>query len=287
MVVDAEPLVRWVLVQLATDAGFAVIEAHDAEAALTLARNAATAIDLVFLSCPRMHADLTLASAIKQCRPTARVHLMTAFRADAFITRALALGVDRVLIKPMDYDNVRAIIHAARENLRVSADRRSEPFRLRIPPVLQRARNTMHAQLARAGGEPGGLGSAAKQADRLLQTHVLREEQFALPPLGLLPILAAGFIWPEMRPAIGMAANLRVDLHRMLEDHAAIIDALQTLRNVAERAGRSDLVLLAQTLTQHAETEAEVLYPATIVTGKFLETHFAKNGIDSGSLDVS
>jgi len=54
----------------------------------------------------------------------------------------------------------------------------------------------------------------------------------------------------------------------MLEEHEAIVAALQRLQAAAERAGRSDIVAFAQQLVQHARTEETVMYPAAVLVGR-------------------
>jgi len=54
----------------------------------------------------------------------------------------------------------------------------------------------------------------------------------------------------------------------MLAEHRGILEALNRLRDAAARAGRSDIVAFAETLTEHAQTEEEVMYPAAVLVGQ-------------------
>jgi ActR/RegA family two-component response regulator len=276
LVADQERLMRWYLAQVAEDSGCLTTEAHSLEMALALARDSVGPIDVMFLSCPQPFADLALVAAIRQFRPLCRVVVMTNFASEAFAAQAAALGVERVIVKPIEHEEVRTLVQAAPPMTAHPVEHRSKPFRFQLPQALKRERDSMYAQLARAGDEPGRVGSTAKQAERLLNAQSIYQERFVLPPLGLLPLLAAGVVWPEMHPAIAMAADLKSDLPRLLEDHAAIVAALRVLEDTALGAGRSDLALLAQKLIAHAETEAEILYPAAILTGRFLEIQLAR-----------
>ena len=56
----------------------------------------------------------------------------------------------------------------------------------------------------------------------------------------------------------------------MLAEHKAIVAALQTLRIAAQQVQRRDIEAFADQLILHAQTEEDVLYPATIVTGESL-----------------
>jgi hypothetical protein len=134
----------------------------------------------------------------------------------------------------------------------------------------------MFGRLAEAGVEQGSLGRAAKDVESVMKAHAGNEDLYGLPALGLLPLLAAGFAWPEMRPAVAMASTLHSSLPQMLEEHDALISALEQLECVARRHNRHDLAMLAQTLVHHVESETEVLYPAAIVAGKYLDTQLKR-----------
>ena len=72
-----------------------------------------------------------------------------------------------------------------------------------------------------------------------------------------------------------MAETLKANLPDLLEDHEEMLVVLRALERAARQAGRSDVAQLAQRLMDHAELEAEVLYPAAIVAGRFLESQLA------------
>ena len=273
LVVDEDRLMRWFLVQVAQDADCLAVEVPDAGAALAYLRESQTEVELVLLDCPRTYADLAAVAAIKRLRPACRLVLMTAFSAEAFISRARALGADQVLVKPVDPDGLKRVLDTLKRQ--APAAHRPPAFRLEIPKALQRDRDDLRGQLARVAGEVGQLGAMASRCVQVLLAHLLREERFALPPLSLLPLLANGFVWAEMGPGVVMAEMLKANLPDMLEDHEEMLVVLRALEQAARQAGRSDVTLLVQRLMEHAELEAEVLYPAAIVAGRFLETQLA------------
>jgi len=172
--------------------------------------------------------------------------------------------------KPADASDVASLF--ARVNTAAEAPQSSLTFSFEIPKSLQRERKQLHDELSRIAAERGSVGNAAQQVEQMLQAHCAHEEAFALPPLGLLPLLACGLAWSEMAPAVTMAARLKSSLPSMLEDHEAIVAALRAFERTAERAGRTELAPLARRLIEHAEMEAEVLYPASIVAGKLVES---------------
>jgi hypothetical protein len=139
-----------------------------------------------------------------------------------------------------------------------------------IPPSLQAEHAELHADVQRLTEEPGQIGAAAREVAALLAPHFAREEQYALPPLGVLVALAAGRITPDMPAALAAARKLNSLLPQMLEDHIAIVGALQTLADLAREVDRPDVAEFAQKVIVHAQVEEEVLYPAAIVVGEYL-----------------
>jgi hypothetical protein len=142
---------------------------------------------------------------------------------------------------------------------------------LRIPRSLQAEHEELRAALTRLATEPGRIGEAAAEVASLFQHHAAREEEFALPLLGLLEPLAAGTATRGVPDAIAMARRLRTELPRMLDDHLAIVAAVQILLDRANELGRTDASDFAHALIQHAQVEEEVLYPAAILVGAYLE----------------
>ena len=61
-----------------------------------------------------------------------------------------------------------------------------------IPRPLKLEHEELHEQLRKATRESGRLGEAGKAVAKLMHPHFVKEEEYALPPLGLLPLLARG-----------------------------------------------------------------------------------------------
>lgn len=136
-----------------------------------------------------------------------------------------------------------------------------------IPTPLQQEHAALHDELRRATVAGGEVGEAAKTLAQLMHPHFVKEDEIALPPLGLLGALSRGEFNAEMSDVLALTDRLEAELPAMLEEHKTIVAALQRVREAAERAGRSDVVAFAQQLVQHARTEEEVMYPAAVLVG--------------------
>ncbi len=142
---------------------------------------------------------------------------------------------------------------------------------IEIPRSLKVEHESLHARLRKATQEPGEVGEAAKAVAKLMYPHFLREEEFALPPLGLLHDLAQGKVTPAMKDVVKLTDKLKAQLDGMLKEHETIVAALDTLSAAAKRANKMEYVEFATALKHHAQTEEEVSYPAAILVGEYLK----------------
>jgi len=140
-----------------------------------------------------------------------------------------------------------------------------------IPPSLKSEHEELHAELVKAIQAGGEIGKAAQSVAEVLHPHFVKEEEYALPPLGLLRRLAAGKVLPEMKNVLSMTDRLKRELPQMLEEHQAIVAKLQDLVEAAEKEGRTEFAHFSEKLILHAKTEEEVLYPASILVGDCLK----------------
>lgn len=139
------------------------------------------------------------------------------------------------------------------------------------PHSLKLEHEELHAELVRLTQGSGKTAEAAKTVAHILHPHFVKEEEYAMPPLGLLPLVAEGKITPEMREAVKMTDRLKADLQEMLSEHKVIVEALENLKTAAKAEGKKDAAHFAEKLVLHAKTEEEVLYPASILVGEYLK----------------
>jgi hypothetical protein len=146
-----------------------------------------------------------------------------------------------------------------------------------IPEPLRIDHEMLHEELAAATNAGGDTGEAAKLVRERLHGHFEEENAVALPPLGLLAPIADGRLDPEMAPAIEMAHTVEANYDRYLREHARIVEALERLESAAKRESKPEQVAFARRLRLHAQIEEQVLYPATILVGRYLDEHLGEN----------
>lgn len=137
-----------------------------------------------------------------------------------------------------------------------------------IPRSLREEHAALHARLVAATKAPGEVGESARAVAAVLDPHFAREEQIALPPLGLLPTLLEGGATPSMSAVLPLTDSLSAELPAMLAEHKAIGVAVERLARVAKRAGSREAARLAEDIRLHALTEEEVMYPAAVLVGE-------------------
>lgn len=145
-----------------------------------------------------------------------------------------------------------------------------------IPRPLAVEHEALHANLVEAIRAGGRVGEAAKAVADLLHPHFVREEEIAMPPLGLLARLAAGEVTPDMAGVLPLTDALEAELPRMLAEHGRILVALDGLADAARQEGKPEIAEFAGELTLHAQTEEAVLYPASILVGRYLKAKLGR-----------
>ena len=140
-----------------------------------------------------------------------------------------------------------------------------------IPKPLKVEHEELHTELAAATKAGGKVAEAAKAVAKVLHEHFVKEEEFALPPLGLLSVLAQGKLEEDVKGVLAMTDRLKSELTEMLAEHEAIVTALQNLIAVSKAENKPEHARFAEKLMLHAQTEEEVLYPAAILVGEYLK----------------
>ena len=151
-----------------------------------------------------------------------------------------------------------------------------EATQIMIPGSIKAEHEELHAELAAALKSGGRVAEAAREVEGLLRPHFAAEEEYALPPLGLLQPLSKGGARPWMADALPMTDKLKANLPRMLDEHRAVGAALERLRRAALEEKKPESALFAEKLLLHARYEEEVLYPAAILVGEHLRLRLKK-----------
>lgn len=156
---------------------------------------------------------------------------------------------------------------------KLNSDARSSTVpALETPSSIREEHQQLHHELDLAISSGGRTGTAAKAVAGVLLPHFKAEEAYAMPPLGLLVSIAHDRpISPDQaRRAIRMADQLRAHYDQMISEHQQIHIALEALAAAAREEHKAEPLAFAEALMLHAQNEEQILYPATLLVGKYL-----------------
>lgn len=153
-----------------------------------------------------------------------------------------------------------------------SSGHQTPEAKTQIPKSIQAEHLAIHSMLVEATRVPGRVGAAAKTLAEVLDPHFEREEEIALPPLGVLAPLAARTKLTDAQATevLAMSDSLRRELPRMLDEHKRIRAAVDGLRQAAKAERAVKYEQLADDLAMHAQTEEEIMYPAAVLVGDLI-----------------
>ena len=149
---------------------------------------------------------------------------------------------------------------------------RSAMMKFEIPESMRIEHAEIHDALVAATRKPGPVGEAARELATILHPHFVREEEVALPPLGLLEPLARGERRSDMESVLPMTDALRAELPEMLRQHTHIAAAARRLGEVARAQGDGEVEELARKLQLHARSEEQIFYPAAVLVGELVRS---------------
>ena len=148
-------------------------------------------------------------------------------------------------------------------------------MKFEIPSPMKIEHDELHADLVKATKAGGQTAEAAKAVAKILHNHFVKEEEYALPPLGLLTALSEGRFEPGMAEVLKMTDKLEAELPTMLSEHKDIVAALEKLIDAAKTENRPDVVHFAEKLMLHAQTEEQVSYPTSLLIGHYVKSKLA------------
>ena len=139
-----------------------------------------------------------------------------------------------------------------------------------IPQSLRVEHEDTLERLTTLSQHKGVVGTEARKALALFRQHIQREQEFILPPLTLLPVLADGKVTPDMKWAIAMADRIKAEREQIFQEHTKITDAMNDLATAARKAHDKDALEFAQAAAADSLNDVELLEPMAIVIGDYL-----------------
>jgi len=145
------------------------------------------------------------------------------------------------------------------------------PEKPEVPSSIMKEHKALLDQAYQYTLLPDSAGLAASKLYELMQYHFKEEEDYAFPSLGLLPMLANAEIPEESEKLIQLAEKLQSQLAVMLAEHQMVAAHLNELKQAAGEEHLPEIIKFESDLHRHAQIEEEVLFPASILIGDYLE----------------
>lgn len=114
-------------------------------------------------------------------------------------------------------------------------------------------------------------GLAAIKLNDLMQHHFREEEDFVLPPLGILTLLASGKTPEQSNEIIRLTDKLASQLTHVSVEHQLIKAYVDELKQADTNGSHPEIIEFEKQLYKHAKLEEEVFFPAAILIGEFLK----------------
>ena len=148
-------------------------------------------------------------------------------------------------------------------------------MKFEIPKPMKIEHDELHADLVKATKSAGRTAEAAKAVAKVLHNHFVKEEEYALPPLGLLVPLSQVKFDADMAGVLKMTDRLEAEMPTMLAEHKDIVGALTRLVEAAKVENKPEVVHFAEKLMLHAQTEEQVSYPTALLIGRYVKSKLA------------
>lgn len=114
-------------------------------------------------------------------------------------------------------------------------------------------------------------GHVAIKLDELIQHHFKEEEDFVLPPLGLLPLISDGKLPIQGKEIILLTEKLKSQLLHIKAEHQLIKAYVEELMHAAAMDNHPEVIEFEKELHKHATTEEEIFFPSAILVGEYLK----------------
>jgi len=142
---------------------------------------------------------------------------------------------------------------------------------LATPGVIKEEHEELHRLLSKLSAIKGRVGEEARKVEETFKPHFEKEEELVMPLLGLLKSLAEGKPVEDPQKAIELTERFAVEYEKMLQEHAEITKALESLETAARLVKKRMALSFVKSLRRHASLEEEILYPIVLLIRRSLE----------------
>lgn len=144
-----------------------------------------------------------------------------------------------------------------------------------VPSSIKKEHENLLEQIHRITLFRDSAGLVARKLNDLMQHHFKEEEDLALPPLGVLSLLASGEIPEQSHDIIVWTEKLKSQLTHLSVEHQLIKAYMDELRQADTNGSHPEIIAFEKEVHKHANIEEEVFFPAAILIGEYLKLKVA------------
>jgi hypothetical protein len=145
------------------------------------------------------------------------------------------------------------------------------PGKPAVPSVLKKEHDQFLETMTRISSFQDSTGRVAKKLYELMAYHFKEEEEYVLPPLGLLPAFAIGKIPEQTEKVIQLTERFKSNSAKMIAEHQMIKAYLDEMMLAGAKENHLEIPGFEQELQKHAAAEEEVFFPTAILIGEYLK----------------
>ncbi len=111
----------------------------------------------------------------------------------------------------------------------------------------------------------------ALKLEEMMQHHFKEEENFILPPLGLLPMLANDQMPAQSKEIILLCEKMKSQMDHMSAEHQLIKAYIDELKQASSKENLPEIIEFETEVFKHAISEEEVFFPTAVLIGEYLK----------------
>lgn len=151
------------------------------------------------------------------------------------------------------------------------------PVKPEVPSAILKEHTDLLSKMQALTSFMDSTGQVARKLYDLMQHHFEEEEDFVLPPLAVLPLLASEQFPERHEELLLLTEKLKTQLSHMNAEHQMIKVHVGELKQAAALEGYSIPAGFEENLHRHAQMEEEIFFPAAILVGEYLKQKSNRN----------
>ncbi|WP_276372232.1 hemerythrin domain-containing protein [Chryseolinea sp. H1M3-3] len=145
------------------------------------------------------------------------------------------------------------------------------PSKPEVPSAIKKEHTNLLAQIKEIASYDDSTSIVARNLQEILQHHFDEEEDFVLPTLSLLPLLASGDTYEQHKDILPLIRKFKAQLTHMNAEHQMIKAYMADLKQVGAKENHPEILKFEEELHDHAAIEEEIFFPAAILIGEYLD----------------